>query len=340
MEDQAKSAPLSIAGLVGSIALAMLNPTAGAAAINTTMGLTVQNSINFTRDNEYEADRIGMALLYNAGFEPTGMMTFFQKLAAENRYSSKLPEMLLTHPITENRIAEARNRASSYRIRHLESSLDFLLAKVRIQAMYSNQSADGLLTFFEQQAGKNSENSAPWLAAQYGKALSLLQLNKIPEAGEVLTQLSKRKPDNLFFQDSLTDQEIAAQQFNAAISRLEQRNQSMPDNPVIIMNLANVYLKANKADASIRLLDQYTRNNPESSVAWQLLAEGYEQTANQAGFHQAQAEYLALRGEIDQATDQLHMARANTADNLSQARIDARIAELEEQKKVDNSLKR
>nr|WP_321242492.1 M48 family metalloprotease [uncultured Tolumonas sp.] len=340
MEDQAKSAPLSIAGLVGSIALAMLNPTAGAAAINTTMGLTVQNSINFTRDNEYEADRIGMALLYNAGFEPTGMMTFFQKLAAENRYSSKLPEMLLTHPITENRIAEARNRASSYRTRHLESSLDFLLAKVRIQAMYSNQSADGLLTFFEQQTGKNSENSAPWLAAQYGKALSLLQLNKIPEAGEVLTQLSKRKPDNLFFQDSLTDQEIAAQQFNAAISRLEQRNQSMPDNPVIIMNLANVYLKANKADASIRLLDQYTRNNPESSVAWQLLAEGYEQTANQAGFHQAQAEYLALRGEIDQATDQLHMARANTADNLSQARIDARIAELEEQKKVDNSLKR
>jgi predicted Zn-dependent protease len=340
MEDQAKSAPLSIAGLVGSIALAMLNPTAGAAAINTTMGLTVQNSINFTRDNEYEADRIGMALLYNAGFEPTGMMTFFQKLAAENRYSSKLPEMLLTHPITENRIAEARNRANSYRARHLESSLDFLLAKVRIQAMYSNQRADGLLTFFEQQASKSSNNSASWFAAQYGKALSLLQLNKIAEAGDLLTQLSKLKPDNLFFQDSLTDQEIAAQQFNPAINRLEQRNKNMPDNPVIIMNLANVYLKADHANAAIQLLDQYTRNNPESSVAWQLLAESYEQMANQAGFHQAQAEFLALRGEIDQATDQLHMARANTADNLSQARIDARIAELEEQKKVDDSLKR
>lgn len=340
MEDQAKSAPLSIAGLVGSIALAMLNPTAGAAAINTTMGLTVQNSINFTRDNEYEADRIGMALLYNAGFEPVGMMTFFQKLAAENRYSSKLPEMLLTHPITENRIAEARNRANSYRTRHLDSSLDFLLAKVRIQVMYSNQHADGLLTFFEQQTAKNSNNSAAWFAAQYGKALSLLQLNKITEAGDVLTLLSKRKPNNLFFQDSLTDQEIAAQQFNTAISRLEQRNQNMPDNSVIIMNLANVYLKADRAPDAIRLLDQYTRNNSESPVAWQLLAEGYQQAANQAGFHQAQAEYLALRGDIDQATDQLHMARANTADSLNQARIDARIAELEEQKKVDDSLKR
>jgi len=340
MEDQAKSAPLSIAGLVGSIALAMLNPTAGAAAINTTMGLTVQNSINFTRDNEYEADRIGMGLLYNAGFEPTGMMTFFQKLAAENRYSSKLPEMLLTHPITENRIAEARNRAASYRIRHLNSSLDFLLAKVRIQSMYSSQNSDGLLTYFEQQVGKSQPNSADWLSAQYGKALSLMKLNRISEAGELLNLLVKQQPNNLFFQDSLTDQEIAAQQYNVAISRLELLRQNMPDNSVVIMNLANVYLKADHADSSIRLLDQYTRNNPESSVAWQLLAEGYQQSTNPAGFHQAQAEYLALRGDMDQATDQLHMARANTADSLSQARIDARIAELEEQKKVDNSLKR
>jgi predicted Zn-dependent protease len=165
-------------------------------------------------------------------------------------------------------------------------------------------------------------------------------LHRTAEAGEILAMLIKHQPDNLFFQDSLTDQEIDAQQLNAAISRLEQRNLNMQENPVIIMNLANVYLKANRADSAIRLLDQYTRNNPESSVAWQLLAEGYQQTANQAGFHQAQAEYLALRGDIEQATDQLHMARANTADNLSQARIDARIAELEEQKKVDDSLKR
>ncbi|WP_420804645.1 M48 family metalloprotease [Tolumonas lignilytica] len=340
MEDQAKSTPLSIAGLVGSIALAMINPTAGVAAINTTMGLTIQNSINFTRENEYEADRIGMALLANAGFDPNGMMTFFQKLASESRYSSKVPEMLLTHPITENRIAEARNRAASYKIRPHDSSLDFYLAKARIQAMYADQNPESSLAYFEQNLQKNDPNSSRWLAAQYGKALALMQSNRIAEAGEILSMLAKQKPDNLFFQDSLTDQQIAAQQYAAAISRLEQRYQTMQENPVIIMNLANVYLKANQTDAAIHLLDQYTRNNPESSVAWQLLADAYQQSANQAGYHQAQAEYLALRGQIDQATDQLHMARANTADSLSQARIDARIAELEEQKKVDDSLKR
>ena len=340
MEDQAKSTTLSIAGLVGSIALAMLNPTAGAAAINTTMGLTMQNSINFTRDNEYEADRIGMGLLANAGYEPSGMMTFFQKLASENRYSSKLPEMLLTHPITENRIAEARNRANSYKTRHRDSSLDFYLAKARIQAMYTNQEADSLIAYFDQNIKKSAPNTSAWLAAQYGKSLALMKAHRSVEAGELLNTLLGKKPDNLFFQDSLTDQESYAQQYNAAISRLEARDQTMQNNPVITMNLANVYLKANRAADSIRLLDQYTRNNPESSVAWQLLAEAYQQTANQAGFHQAQAEYLALRGNIEQATDQLHMARANTADGLSQARIDARIAELEEQKKVDDSLKR
>lgn len=340
MEDQAKTAPLSIAGLVGSIALAMINPTAGVAAINTTVGLTAQNSINFTRENEYEADRIGIALLANAGYEPSGMMTFFQKLAAESRYASNAPEMLMTHPLTDNRIAEARNRAAAYPVRHRNSSLDFYLAKARIQAMYSNQNPDSQLAMFEQNSKQSDKYSASWLAAEYGKALALMQSNRTAEAGEILSLLVKQQPDNLFFQDSLTDQQIAAQQYNAAITRLEQHYQRMPENPVIIMNLANAYLKANQPDAAIRILDQYTRNNPESSVAWQLLAAAYEQNVNQTGYHQAQAEFLALRGEIDQATDQLHMARANTADSLSQARIDARIAELEEQKKVDNSLKR
>ena len=69
MEAQAQQTPLTIAGMVGSIALAMINPTAGVAALQTTMGLQIQSAINYTRDNEYEADRIGMQLLYDAGFQ-------------------------------------------------------------------------------------------------------------------------------------------------------------------------------------------------------------------------------------------------------------------------------
>ncbi|MGL5481000.1 MAG: M48 family metallopeptidase, partial [Aeromonas veronii] len=108
MEAQASSSAVTLAGLVGSIALAVINPTAGIAALQTTLGLSMQSAINYTRDNEYEADRIGMKTLYDAGFDPMGMANFFQKLAAEYRYASKPPEMLLTHPLPETRISEAR----------------------------------------------------------------------------------------------------------------------------------------------------------------------------------------------------------------------------------------
>ena len=85
-----------------------------------------------TRDNEYEADRIGMQLLYDAGFQPMGMADFFQKLAATYRYASKPPEMLLTHPLPETRIAEARTRAANFPPRVLDSSPNFAFAKARI----------------------------------------------------------------------------------------------------------------------------------------------------------------------------------------------------------------
>lgn len=339
LEDQRKSQPLSIAGLVGSIALAMINPTAGIAALNTTVGLTMQNSINFTRENEEEADRIGMALLYNAGFDPHGMVTFFQTLSAESRYSTQVPPMLLNHPLTSARVAEAQNRANNYPARHVKSSLNFYLAKARIAALYSSKDPEGLLADFTTQLGKAAANSFSWQAANYGKALVLMQQNKFAEAKPILSALYAKQTQNLFINDSMTDLQIALHEYQPAIDRLRTMYQSMPDNAVVLLNLANVYLKSGQATESIRLLDQYTRDNPDAVVAWDLLTDAYQQTNNSAGLHQAAAESLALKGQLDQAEDHLHIARANTADALSQARIDARIAELEQEKQTDKSMK-
>ncbi|MBP8221427.1 MAG: M48 family metallopeptidase, partial [Aeromonadaceae bacterium] len=143
LEAQSQQTPATIAGLVGSVALAILNPTAGIAALQTTLGIQAQSAINYTRDNEYEADRIGMQLLYDAGFEPMGMANFFQKLAAEYRYASKPPEMLLTHPLPETRIAEARSRAANFPRQSPHDDTEFLFAKARIQVRFSQETPEG-----------------------------------------------------------------------------------------------------------------------------------------------------------------------------------------------------
>ncbi len=108
MEEQKRSAPLTWVGALGSILLAMANPQAGMAALTGTLAGTQQGVISFTRQNEQEADRIGIQVLQRAGFDPEAMPDFMQKLADLSRYDSKPPEMLLTHPLPDSRLADAR----------------------------------------------------------------------------------------------------------------------------------------------------------------------------------------------------------------------------------------
>ncbi len=94
--------------------------------------------ISFTRQNEEEADRIGIQVLQRSGFDPQAMPMFMGKPLDESRYSTRPPEMLLTHPLPESRLADARNRANQMRPVVVQSSADFYLAKARTLGMYTN----------------------------------------------------------------------------------------------------------------------------------------------------------------------------------------------------------
>lgn len=138
MEDQQRSAPLTWVGALGSILLAMASPQAGMAALTGTLAGTRQGMISFTQQNEQEADRIGIQVLQRSGFDPQAMPTFLEKLLDQARYSSRPPEILLTHPLPESRLADARNRANQMRPTVVQSSEDFYLAKARTLGMYNS----------------------------------------------------------------------------------------------------------------------------------------------------------------------------------------------------------
>ena len=80
------------------------------AALTGTLAGTQQGIISFTRGNEQEADRIGIQVLQRAGFDPQAMPAFLQKLADQSRFSSKPPEILLTHPLPDSRGRRAQPR--------------------------------------------------------------------------------------------------------------------------------------------------------------------------------------------------------------------------------------
>ncbi len=325
MEDQKRNAPLTWVGALGSILLAMASPQMGMAALTGTLAGTQQGIISFTQNNEQEADRIGIQVLQRAGFDPQAMPNFLQKLADQSRFSSKPPEILLTHPLPDSRLADARNRANQMRPVVVQSSQDFYLAKVRSLGMYStgrNQLTDELLTQYA------NGNSREQLASQYGKAVQFLQAKSFGEAKRIVAPLLAKQPENVWLLDLMTDIDIGLNQPQQAIAMLTA-TQSSKTSPVVQLNLANAYVEAKQPANASRILNRYTWTHKDDTNGWDLLAQASAQQGLTDEELFARAESLALSGQLDQAISALSRASSLVPlGSLKQARYDARIDQL------------
>lgn len=322
MEDQKKNAPLTWVGALGSILLAMASPQAGMAALSGTLAGTQQGMISFTQQNEQEADRIGIQVLQRSGFDPQAMPTFLEKLLDQSRYSSRPPEILLTHPLPESRLADARNRANQMRPVVTQSSEDFYMAKARTLGMYNsgrNQLTSDLLDSW------SKGNIREQHAATYGRALQAMGGNKWDEARKLLQPLLTAQPTNAWYLDLSTDIDLGQNKFADAINRLKNAP-DLKQNPVLQLNLANAYVQSKQPEQAAAILNRYTFAHPDDSNAWDLLAQTEADLGNRDQELAARAEVMALVGRLDQAISLLSSASAQVKlGSLQQARYDARI---------------
>ncbi|GGB58582.1 putative beta-barrel assembly-enhancing protease [Shewanella inventionis] len=324
LEAQQKSSTATIAGMLGAILLTIAAPQAGMAALATTQALATQSKINYTRLHEKEADRIGMQIMVDAGFNPNAAATFFGQLAARYRFSTTPPQMLLTHPLPESRITEARNRAAQYPNRFVPDSLNYQLAKARIQVRFSNYSDDGALSLFEQQLNKNNYTFED--AALYGKALALFRLEKFDQAETIIDALLKKDDNNLFYLDTKTDLLAQKKDYASAIALLEGQRKLKPTSQVINTNLANIYVEADQPLKAIPLLEELIFFDKKNMLPYQIMADAYRKLDNKALEYYSNAEIMALTANYQGAIDQLNYAyRYSEGKTLQLARIEARI---------------
>lgn len=326
MEDQKRNAPLTWVGAFGSILLAMANPTMGMAALSGTLAGTQQGVISFTQANEQEADRIGIQVLQRAGFDPAGMPDFLQKLAEQARYASKPPEMLLTHPLPDSRLSDARNRANQMPRTPVQSSQDYLFAKVRVLGMYSGENNGFTNEILNTYAKGNLREQ---LAAHYGRAIQFYQAKKYDEARELIQPLLAKDPNNIWFLDLITDIDLGQNKAAQAINRLLTLNAAQSNNPVLQLNLANAYVEGKQPALASKILHRYTFAHSSDPNGWELLAQASAAQGLRDEELSARAESLALIGRLDQAIDLLSQASAQQKlGSLQQARYDARIDQL------------
>jgi predicted Zn-dependent protease len=325
----------ALAGLAAAIALARYNREAGQAAISAVAAGSQQFQLDFTRSNEQEADRIGIQILHSAGFDPRSMPAFFERLQQASRYYGlQAPEFLRTHPVTESRIADSRNRAEQYPPVQTRDSLAYHLLQTRLRLAQEPNPHKRVKDF---QTALRSDKSPNQEAIRYGYAVALLEAGQLAEAEQQILRLLKKNPEEPAFLMLHAQLKKARGKPKEAESILADALTLYPDNPVLTPYYAGLLLERGQAAKAAELLEAYVDYRPQDPELRKLLAEAQSRSGNRMAAHRSRAEYHYLRGETTEAIEHLKIAlNLVKYDDYQAAQIQARIKEIQRTEKEES----
>ena len=298
------------------------------AAIMSAQGLAIQEQINYTRANEYEADRVGMQYLARAGFDPMGMSSFFEVLSRDAAMpGTRLPEYIQTHPLTTTRIAETRDRAERVEVGEIRESPTYPLIHARIQVLNARSSSDALARF-EARLEDDAEGASA--GSRYGYGLALLRAGRYPEAVDAFQGLLDEGEATVMFHSALGESLILAGRQAEGLAVFEHAVRLFPRNRPLVVRYAEALLRTGHFDeAHAVLLDLFNNVRPTPPQV-RLIANAAESAGLRAEALFYLSEYHLLNGELPMALDKLRLAlREPGLQPWQQARFEARIAELE-----------
>ncbi|MGH8120429.1 MAG: M48 family metalloprotease [Gammaproteobacteria bacterium] len=325
-----------MAAMIGAIAIGIVNPGAGQAALAIVSGAGAQYQINFTRENEEEADRIGMQLLARSGFDPRGMPGFFQKLQQFTRYYGKAPEFLLTHPLTTTRIADSMARAESYPVVEHKSSAGYRLVRAKIRADTFERPREAVRFFKE----RMDTTGYPDLStARYGYVIALTNAGEYIKAREQLHLLLAEDRENVTYLMAAARLETAQRNFAAAASLYSAAHKLYPDYRPLVLGFARALLDAGQPQEARKLLVDYGRRHEPDISYYDLLSQAEADTGSPAEAGITKAEYYYLSGDTKLAIDRLKFAQHQSSlDYYQEERIKARLAQLEYELELEKEL--
>ena len=323
-----------LAGILAAIMIGARSADTGQAAVAAVIGSTAQRQINFTRQNEAEADRVGIRMLAGAGFDPNGMAGVFEVLQNAARYSQRPLEYLSTHPVTTNRIAEAKDRAERLPQQQHESSESYHLVRAKLRARLADDPQRLLDQLDEEIAAGGAPGEAA--ASAYARALSMARLGREEAARAVLERLLESHPDNPTFRAELAGSALRTGNQSRALALYSEGLDLYPDDKALVRGYAAALNEAGRPRDTLELIDEYERLYTIDSEMYRLRADAYGQLGRTLDSRADLAEHFYLSGRLDQAIRQLRLAareQHKDRDFYRAARIEARLEELERELK-------
>ena len=332
-EQRAQTLP-TIAALIGALLIGIAGGgDAAIAAMSAGQAATLSNQLRFSRGREQEADRVGMNTLVRADLDPYGMSRMFERMQRAYRFTRRPPEFLLTHPLSESRIADARNQALQYPRKEYEDSLDYQLIRVRADVYYRTNHALGVTEYRERLARDPSD-----AAANYGLALSLSLEGQHEEALDRVEQLAGLNPQSILYNAAYAELLIAAGNTEQAMALLTRQLELNPDNVPLSEFYADALNAEGRHEEAQAVLTRITQRRPNDVEVWYELAETAGKAGDITAVHLARADFFYLHGAYHRSIQHLEYAQrlisrtnpqlnAKLAQRIQDLRTEIRIAQ-------------
>ena len=329
--DQSHAGLMSTAAMLAAI---LLGATAGRGssgggmegAILATQSAAIQHQINYTRGDEYEADRIGIGTMASAGYDPLGMASFFQTLDRNSPDPSRVKaiEFLMDHPLSAERVAEARNRAEQIgRIRHTDS-LSYTLMRERLRSMAGDPQ-----TAREHYASLVKNGGGKSIEERYGKAVADIATRNPAAAIPDLQALVREYPKVNQFYGALGQAYLANGQLKESEAVLDKALNLFPRNPPITIRLAESLMQAGNNKRAHLILDDLFNVVEPTPEQTRLVAKAANAAGDVADSYYYMSYFYLMSGDLRMAANQLELGLSMPGlDPIQRARYSARLEEV------------
>ncbi len=330
LQAQSKSSLVSAAAMLAAILIGVTSGSGDAmtGAIAAAQSFAIQQQINFTRANEYEADRIGISTLAASGFDPNAMPAFFETMGRRaGLQGSQVPEFLQTHPVTVNRIAESRSRARQIKVERVPDSQGYNLSRERLRLLTAPEGTSPRVYYANLLSGVKEQGDAE----KYGRALSLVMSESAAEAIPILNGLIERNPSVMQFRSALGEAQMLSGQKAEALQTFARALELFPRNVPLTVRYAECLMRAGEPKRAHEILLDLFNIVPPTPGQARLIAMAANSAGDVADAYYYMSEYHVMSGDLMLALNQLELALAvpNLTD-VQRARFQARSEQLRE----------
>ena len=315
-----------------ALLLARSNPQLASTAMAGASAGSVQGALDFTRENEKEADRVGIQTLNKAGFDVRGARDFFTTLKQANQFSGgAAPAFLQTHPITSNRINDIEDRLKDFPYKQRVDNQTFHYVKGKLKALLDNRE-DTKNILEENIKNKIYINEG---GERFALAYIYLIDNEFIKSYEQMQWLFDNEQSNPMLSQLYINYLIKTNKVTEAKKIYEQNLNFFPSNRSFIYGLADLYLETQDSEKAIKLLKENEQKFSQDPILYKLFAKGYANQGKKLLQYENLAEAAYYNFNLQEAVIRMDLAiKANDGNFYQKSRVESRLKQFQKEQQI------